>query len=111
MAHANLYSLIKIPEDYQFLQDHQNATKMITVGKTIEFKIKEDKKQKHIEIQRQARAKQRQEISMTSSSLKTCDEDDDQSIEDTNNESDEELYTSITISNALQDIKLQLNLN
>ena len=64
------------------------------MGENIEFKIKEDKKQKrkHIEIRKKGRAKQRKEISMTSPSLKTCDEDSDESTEKTNNESGEELF-------------------
>ena len=38
-----IHSLIKIPEDYQFLQDQQNAWKIIMVGEHIVFKINVDK--------------------------------------------------------------------
>ena len=41
--------------------------------------MKQIDKQKQIDIQRKTRTKQRKEISMTSPSLKTCDEDDDES--------------------------------
>ena len=69
VSHANSYSLIKIPEDYQFLQDQQNVRKMIMVGEDRvqnKRRKKKQQKRKHIELQRQVRAKQRKEISITS---------------------------------------------
>ena len=86
------------------------------MGENIEFKIKEDKKQKrkHIEIRKQGRAKQRKEISMTSPSLKTCDEDSDESTEKTNEELKVKnfllFYSLYYLPSATQNLKLQLKL-
>ena len=46
LSHANSEQLIKIPQDFEFLQDQQGPRKMIMTGEDLQFKKREEKRQK-----------------------------------------------------------------